>query len=286
MMRAEPLLSVDRVGNDEPGHPRSALRAGYWEPCRSVQVDADANPQTRRSLLRRERTPIALVVGSCALCLALVVIESRLPTGHEPLRLAVAALIGVLVTAFHRRRAQEPQAHVMQHAQILLCVSGAMMMVLIDDSLPRAFGIAGAASIIRFRTPVDDPRDAAVLFLLMALGMASGLGAFALAGAGTAMLCLFLLSLDRFATSETRSLLVELVAAGSLFPADHVQGAFARHRVAVELREMSYGETATAKYLVTCASSTSLEALNAELMAGEPGRLRAIAWEPARKKQL
>jgi hypothetical protein len=236
-------------------------------------------------LFRRARTPIGLVAGGCALCLALVVAESRLPTRHEPLRLAVAALIGSLVTAFHRRRAQEPQAQAMQHAQILLCVSGAMMMVLIDDSLARAFGIAGAASIIRFRTAVDDPRDAAVLFLLMALGMASGLGAFALAGAGTAMLCLFLLSLDRFATEDTRSLLVELVSADSVFPADHVQRAFARHGVAVELREMSYGEAATAKYLATCVSNTSLDTLNAELMA-QPGRLRAIAWEPARKKQL
>ena len=73
------------------------------------------------------------------------------------------------------------------HAQILLCVSGAMMMVLINDSLARAFGIAGAASLVRFRTPVDDPRDAAVMFLLIGLGMASGLGAFMLAGGGAAM---------------------------------------------------------------------------------------------------
>src|SRR5262245_58618728 len=67
-----------------------------------------------------------------------------------PLRLAVAALIGVAVTAVQRRGERTGQAHAMHSAQILLCVSGAMMMVLINDSLARAFGIAGAAGLVRF----------------------------------------------------------------------------------------------------------------------------------------
>jgi hypothetical protein len=244
-----------------------------------------------------------LVVGGSLFCLALIVFDAWLPalpgrgtsdrtllvwhrSLNDPLRLVVAAVIGLLVTAVHRRPTNEPNGQAMHHAQMLLCVSGAMMMVIISDSLARAFGIAGAASIIRFRTPVEDPKDAAVLFLLMALGMASGLGAFALAGSGTAMLCVFLLLLDRFSRRKTRSLLVELVAVSGAFPADHVQRVFARHGVSVELREMSQGEAASAKYLATCAPDTSLEALNADLMAGEPDCLRAIAWEPAKKRQL
>ena len=227
-----------------------------------------------------------MIAGGSALCLALVAFEAVLPKRNEPLRLTVAALVGLLVTAVHRRNPQEPHAQAMQHAQILLCVAGAMVMILVSDSLARAFGIAGAASLIRFRTPVEDPRDAVVLFLLMALGMASGLGAFALAGSGAAMLCLFLLLLDRFAHEKTRSLLVEFVASGSAFPADYVQRVFARHGVSAELREMSHGDLAKARYLATCAAGTSLEALNADLMDGDENGLRAIAWEPARKRQL
>ncbi len=194
--------------------------------------------------------------------------------------------MGMLVTAVHRRNPREPHARAMAHAQVLLCVSGAMMMVIIHDSLARAFGIAGAASIIRFRTPVEDPKDAAVLFLLMALGMASGVGAFALATSGTVMLCLFLLLLDRIPSHQSRSLLVELVATGSTFPVEHVQRVFARHHVTVEPREMSHGDLASAKYLATCAPDTSLEALNADLLSGGSSGLRAIAWEPAKKRSL
>src|SRR6185436_1354350 len=114
------------------------------------------------------------------------------------------------VTAVQRRGERAGQAQAIHHAQILLCVSGAMMMVLINDSLARAFGIAGAASLVRFRTPVDDPRDAAVMFLLIGLGMASGLGAFALATGGAAMVALFLLCLGRAGSPSRRSLLVDL----------------------------------------------------------------------------
>ena len=257
-----------------------------------AQLLVQSNPDSARP----GRTPAPRTVwiagAGAAMCTGLVAWGAHPPLHgliwprafDDPLRLTVAALIGLVVTAVHRRSAPS-QAPAMQHAQILLCVSGAMMMVLIHDSLARAFGIAGAASLIRFRTPVDDPRDAAVLFLLLALGMASGLGAFTLAGSGTALLCLFLLLLSRLPQQTTRALAVELTARGGDFPLAQVYRVFTRHGVTIEIREISQGDTASAKYLATCPSGTSLEALNADLLNAPVG-LRAIAWEPARKKVL
>jgi len=283
-MPAEPMSSAA----DEQERPRPMPVSDRWTHFRPVS--SEAGSQRGDSAIRRDwqrsSRQLASVASGILLCLGLAVTGPYLPKHSEPLRLAIAAFIGLLVTAIHRRPSQEADVQPMQHAQVLLCVSGAMMMVIINDSLPRAFGIAGAASIIRFRTPVDDPRDAAVLFLLMALGMASGLGAYALAGSGAAMLCLFLLFLGRLTIPKTRSMLVELISASSAFPADHVQRVFARHGVSVELREMSHGEPATARYLAVCPSNTSLEALNADLIAGVGNGLKAIAWEPAKKKQL
>ena len=110
-------------------------------------------------------------------------IGEAVPAGLAPqpfialIKLVAAALIGMLVTAIHAPSAADrPTGRAMQHAQILLCVSGAMMMIIIGNSLARAFGIAGAASIVRFRTPVEDPKDVTIIFLLMSLGMACGLG--------------------------------------------------------------------------------------------------------------
>ena len=109
---------------------------------------------------------LAITAGGAALCLALLLGGLRYPlaplppgqaarplqeaTGEalpvrafvEVLKLIAAALIGLLVTAVHRPSAgDKPFSRSMEHAQILLCVSGAMIMVVIGDSLVRAFGI-------------------------------------------------------------------------------------------------------------------------------------------------
>src|SRR5439155_3019999 len=90
----------------------------------------------------------------------------------ELAKLIIAVLVGLLISAIHQPSPKERQSgRAMEQAQTLLCVSGAMMMIIIGNSLVRAFGIAGAASIIRFRTPVDDPKDVTILCLLMSLGM-------------------------------------------------------------------------------------------------------------------
>jgi len=203
-----------------------------------------------------------------------------------PLRLAVSALIGIGVTAVQRRGARSAQTQAIHHAQILLCISGAMMMVLINDSLARAFGIAGAASLVRFRTPVDDPRDAAVMFLLIGLGMASGVGAFALAGGGAALIALFLAALGHTAGPGRRSLVVDLVACGPAFPGAHVQRVFARHGATLEIREAWFGDDARASYLATFATEVALDAVHADLLADGTAGLRAVSWEPAKKRLL
>src|SRR5207245_3818586 len=152
-------------------------------------------------------------------------------------KLIAAALIGALVTAVHQPTSRDrPKS--LEQAQTLLCVSGAVMMIIIGNSLARAFGIAGAASIIRFRTPVDDPKDVTVLFLLMGLGMSIGLGAFAVAGLGTAFLCVALVALDRMSTQRAPVMSVEILASGRQFPTTHVEGVFARNQIVFEPREI------------------------------------------------
>ena len=49
-------------------------------------------------------------------------------------------------------------------------------MVIIGDSIARAFSLVGALSIIRFRTAIQDPRDIGFVFYALAVGMAVGAG--------------------------------------------------------------------------------------------------------------
>jgi hypothetical protein len=187
--------------------------------------------------------------------------------------------IGLLVSSVHQPSPRERSSgRQMEQAQTLLCVSGAMMMIIVGNSLARAFGIAGAASIIRFRTPVDDPKDVTVLFLLMALGMATGLGSFGVSGLGTAFLCITLLALDQVARQSARVMAVEIVATGRDFPTTHVEGVFARNQVTFEPREITQSDDVTIKYHTWLSPQISLEELSAQLMTENSG-VSGVSWE-------
>ncbi len=202
----------------------------------------------------------------------------------ELLKLVAAAAIGLLMTEVRKlQRRARIQTRSMEQAQVLLCVSGAMMMIIIGDNVARAFGIAGAAAIIRFRTPVEDPEDITVLFLLMGLGMSAGLGAFAVAGLATAFLCILLLVLDSAGVSKPRAMMVEIEADGRDFPSAHVQSVFARHGVVFEPREVSQGKAVAVRYHAALDPSQSLEELSERLVSDGKAGVKSVAWEPPRK---
>ena len=200
----------------------------------------------------------------------------------ELLKLVVATLIGLLITAIHQPKARE-RARSMEQAQTLLCVSGAMMMIIIGNSLARAFGIAGAASIIKFRTPVDDPKDVTILFLLMGLGMSAGLGAFAVAGLGTAFLFTTLLALDQLSSQKPRVMSVEIRASGREFPTTHVEGVFARNQIVFEPRQISQSDDVSVKYQAWLDPRASLDDLSLQLMSDGAG-LQSVAWEQGKRE--
>lgn len=197
-------------------------------------------------------------------------------------KLIAAALIGALVTAIHQPVSRD-RPRSLEQAQILLCVSGAIMMIIIGNSLARAFGIAGAAGIVRFRTPVDDPKDVTILFLLMGLGMATGLGAFAVAGLATAFLCIALLVLERMETQRTRLMSVEMSAPGRVFPTRHVEAVFVRNGVVFEPREISQRKNdVTVKYQTWLDPRASLDDLSSQLMTEGAG-VESVSWDQVKR---
>jgi len=198
----------------------------------------------------------------------------------ELFKLVFAGLIGILVTAVHKHyHRDKPLTRSLEQAQVLLCVSGALMMIIIGNSIARAFGIAGAASIIRFRTPVEDPKDTTILFLLVALGMSCGVGALAVAGLGTVFLIIFLAVLNRIGREKPRTMFISLLSDAREFPTAHVQSVFARYRILFEPREISQGKEAAVKYHVTLNPETSLEDLSSQLMGDGSTGIKSVAWK-------
>ena len=202
----------------------------------------------------------------------------------ELAKLIASAVIGTLVTVVHRQYRHERDANpVLDQAQVLLCIAGALMMIIIGNSVARAFGIAGAASIIRFRTPVEDARDITILFILMALGMAAGLGALAVAGLGTLFLCAMIPILNHFSSARPRTMLVEIISDCRDFPRAHVHRVFAVNGIFFEPREVSQGDEATAKYLTTLKLTDSLEDLGGQLLGDGKKGIKNVSWSPPKR---
>lgn len=115
-------------------------------------------------------------------------------------RMLAAAFIGTVLSLrpwrFLMRRAL-PKADMIQ-AQVLLCAAAAVITAVIGDSVAKAFGLVGLGGFVRFRSGLKDPRDAAILFLMIGLGMACGHGSLGLAGVGTLFVAALLFVIDLF----------------------------------------------------------------------------------------
>src|SRR4029077_5243084 len=109
---------------------------------------------------------------------------------HALVVLPMAAILGGALGVIRpiRRSLMSRSSHVIQ-AQVLLAVVGAVVMIIVADSLARAFAIAGAAGLVRYRAQIDDPKEAGVLLVSLAVGLASGAGLFAVA----VTLCVFVM---------------------------------------------------------------------------------------------
>jgi uncharacterized membrane protein YhiD involved in acid resistance len=100
-------------------------------------------------------------------------------------RLPLAAALGAALALRPRRKGTPQRDPAVIQTQIILSVVGAVIMLVVGASLARAFGIVGAANLIRYRSKIDDPKDAGVMLCALAVGLASGVGLYALAAFST-----------------------------------------------------------------------------------------------------
>jgi len=125
-------------------------------------------------------------------------------------RLACAFLLGALIAYRPWRRLSRGRNGAVPtetaQAQTIIAVAGALLVIVIGDSLARAFGLVGLGTFIRFRAGIKDPRDVAVLFMMIGIGMACGLGLVGTATVGTLFVGVILAAFDRWGPPTRRRL--------------------------------------------------------------------------------
>jgi hypothetical protein len=172
--------------------------------------------------------------------------------------IALSFVLTVLIAAVYRRTHRGTfytQDYV--HTLIILGMVVTAVIMVVGQSLERAFAVFAAFSIIRFRRSVPETRDIGFIFFAMAVGMASGARQYALAVLSTLVIgavVLLIARLDLFAPARATHLLRIRVANGVDFDRAYAEP-FARLFERAELRAI---ESAQAKTMTELRYAVSL----------------------------
>ncbi len=205
-------------------------------------------------------------------------------------RFALAAFLAGLL-AFRPRRGlsfSRRNPFVAQTQILMAVVAGAMMMV-VGDSAARAFGIFAAASLVRFRTNIRDPKEITVLLVCLGVGLASGVGRWDMAVILTLFVLLTLSVLEYFEQSQVFRSMEVSVDTRNVESTDAVlKKVFAKHGFDAELREINRQDEddpmGKIVYLVNLDTLISTSQLSEEILGADKDNIDTVEWEQKESK--
>jgi hypothetical protein len=141
------------------------------------------------------------------------------------------------------------------HTMVLGSVAAAIMIMAIGNNLARGLGILGTLAIVRFRTPIRDPRDIIFLFTAFAVGIGSGAGVFSVIICGTISFCVIALYLhwSPFASRREFEGLLRFMFPSNVKPGPEIQAIFKEYcssAVLIGLREAVQGDVIEYSYQI------------------------------------
>jgi len=206
------------------------------------------------------------------------------------LRFSLAAFLASLL-AFRPRRgvsAARRNPYVAQTQILMAVVAGAMMMV-VGDSAARAFGIFAAASLVRFRTNIRDPKETTVLLVCLGVGLAAGVGRWDMAVILTVFVLLTLAVLESFERFQVFRSMEISVQTRSVEKADKIlRGLFERHQYDYELlglnRQDADEPMGKIVYLVNLDPVIRTSKLSEEILSADADNIDSVEWDQKESK--
>jgi hypothetical protein len=199
---------------------------------------------------------------------------------HALARLPIAAALAAVLAMRPRRRGTPRRQLPVIETQIILAVVGAVVMLVVGSSLARAFGIVGAAGLVRYRAKIEDPKDAGVMLSTLAIGLASGVGLWILAGFATVFILGLLWIVESFEPKATQLFTLKIKTKDSASLKPQVEDLLNSRRLDYELRTSAPGEIA---YDVHFPIDRKTVRLSDQILALSPEA--AVEWEEKKEKK-
>lgn len=210
------------------------------------------------------------------------------PTGQrgatpwrDLIALPVAAALGAALAFRPVRRGTPARDPAVIQTQIVLAVVGALIMMVVGASIARAFGILGAANLVRYRAKIGDPRDAAVMLVALAVGLAAGIGLFLPGAAATLFILLLLWGLESIEPAPIKVFELKIKGDSAAAIRPKLERLLREQHLAHELRTSGQDELS---YQVTFPARRRTNRVAAAVLALDPDRQVTVELEPVKKK--
>ena len=199
------------------------------------------------------------------------------------IRLPLAAGLGTVLALRPRRGGTPERQPAVVQTQIILAVVGSLIMLVVGASLARAFGVAGAANLIRYRSKIDDPKDAVVMLCALSAGLAAGVGLYGLAVIGTLFITLCLWIIEGF---EPQTRIFELTVklgdkTQDLRP--KIEEVLRRYKVRYELRTAAEDNVV---YMTSAPKSLRTDRVSNVIMELTSDGKGAVEWNEKQKDKV
>ncbi|MDF2615186.1 MAG: hypothetical protein K0S71_2972 [Clostridia bacterium] len=120
--------------------------------------------------------------------------------------LGAALLLGLLISLVYlKTHREEGYSASFTVTLIMLPAIIAVIIAIIGNNVASAFSLAGAFSLIRFRSAPGDPKDIAYVFFTLAIGLACGMGYITYAGIFAIILCIVMIILNQTNFAKQKS---------------------------------------------------------------------------------
>ena len=189
--------------------------------------------------------------------------------------LLLAVFLGMTVALLHRfSKLETNPSPAMLSALILLPPIGSLVMMVIGNSLSRAFSLVGALAIIRFRTRLKSPWDISFVFLSLSVGVGCGVGAHTVAIIGVSVVGLAIILLGALPGTRPAPEAYQLrcdISAHQCGAADlePILGEHVDQKFLYEARTSRFGEAMSLSWRIVLKPKTEVETLLGALASVE-----------------
>lgn len=164
----------------------------------------------------------------------------------------ISFVLGGIISVTYMKTNPQGYSQNFTLTMVLLPSIVAIIILLIGSNVARAFSLAGAFSIIRFRSAPGDPKDISYVLFTMAAGLACGVGSFGYAVLFTIILCLLMVVLNRFNFGARKTLqkTLKVTIPENLGYEEAFDEVFKKHNVGYELKKIRTTELGSLYELV------------------------------------